>query len=376
LDTTKSFTVAAWVKLNDVSGVKTVVSQDGTASSMFRLQYSSLDAGWCMTLRDADGSTALHKACSSTPPVVGRWTHLVGVYDAPAGKVRLFINGVLANEQNSGPVWAAGGPSAIGRGWVSGSAGERFVGEIDDVRAWQRAVYDPEIHDIANDMLPNAFGVAVPAQLADWELEGDGADLSDFGNSVPGHAGTLTSGATWTSGHNGSSQAVALDGSTGAVTFTGPVLRTDQSFTVSAWVRIADTNAYYTFVSQAGANVCGFYLQFSLAVGTWIFIAPMTDVVATPGYWGARANAAPSLNTWTHLVGVYDAGAHTIVMYAGTDSTALVRQSQFATGVTLWSADGPWQIGSCAKVANFPKGAVDQVKVYAGALSDAEIAGL
>jgi hypothetical protein len=44
--------------------------------------------------------------------------------------------------------------------------------------------------------------------------------------------------------------------------------------------------------------------------------------------------------------------------------------------VTLWSADGPWQIGSCAKVANFPKGAVDQVKVYAGALSDAEIAGL
>jgi hypothetical protein len=190
------------------------------------------------------------------------------------------------------------------------------------------------------------------------------------------HAGTLTSGATWTTGRDGSSQALALNGSTGAVTFTGPVNRTDQSFTVSAWVKITDTNTHYTFVSQSGANVCGFYLQFSKTVNTWIFIAPTTDAVSTPAYWGAQANGPPAVNTWTHLVGVYDAGAHTMALYVGTATTALVKQSAIGTGVRLWSANGAWEIGSCATIANFAKGAVDEVKVYAGALTDAEIAGL
>ncbi len=40
-----------------------------------------------------------------------------------------------------------------------------------------------------------------------------------------------------------------------------PVIDTSGSFTVSAWVNLANTNGYQTFVSGDGSQVSGFYLQ-------------------------------------------------------------------------------------------------------------------
>jgi hypothetical protein len=235
-------------------------------------------------------------------------------------------------------------------------------------------VYGEHVRAIANDY------EVIPTQLAYWELDGDASDWSDFGAGIPSHQGTLTAtNATWTTGGApGSSQAVAFTGTPGAVTYTGPVMRTNQSFTISAWVKINDTATYYTFASQAGSARCAFYFQYASNVNRWRFISPLTDVASPAGYWTAASNAAPTVNTWTHLVGVYDAGAKTMTLWVGTTG-GLVKQTQVATGVRLWTAAGQWRLGTCGNstgTADFVKGAVDQVKLYAGALTDSDVANL
>jgi hypothetical protein len=322
---------------------------------------------WCLT------QDPTHKACAGTAdaPTLGRWSHLVGVLDAPRGLLRLFVDGVQKAEITAATPMTSTGSFAVGRGQASGSAAEWFAGQVDEVRVWQRVVYGEHVRAIANDY------EVIATQLAYWELDGDTSDWSDFGAGIPTHQGTLSAtNATWTTGGApGSSQAVSLTGSPGAVTYTGPVMRTNQSFTISAWVKINDTANYYTFVSQAGSVGCAFYLQYAQNYNRWRFVVPFNDAIPPSGYWNAISNAAPAVNTWTHLVAVYDAGAKTMALWVGTTG-GLVKQTTVATGVRIWSSAGQWRLGTCAVNPNFAKGAIDQVKVYAGALADSDVVNL
>src|SRR5690606_37155881 len=82
LDTRRSFSVSARVKLADKSGTQTVVSQDGNRYSAFALQYDAGEYAWSMGLRDSDGAdTETDVALSGSRPRTGIWTYLTGVYD-------------------------------------------------------------------------------------------------------------------------------------------------------------------------------------------------------------------------------------------------------------------------------------------------------
>ncbi len=87
LDTTGSYSVAAWVRLDRVpDGFATAVSQDGGADSAFALQYVP-SGHWAMSGPD-------ERALSEDPPVRGQWTHLAGVRDAATGQWVLYVDGV------------------------------------------------------------------------------------------------------------------------------------------------------------------------------------------------------------------------------------------------------------------------------------------
>jgi hypothetical protein len=169
LDTTKSFTVMAWVRPSEISatnGFMNVISQDGVNMSKFMLRYDK-DAnggagGWCFNMRPTDASgtqpvavCATGTVGSSHLPVAGEWVHLAGVYDAATRTIQIHVMGNQQScdgEMVTAPftsTWTATGPLAIGRGFLSGAT-MHWRGAIDDVYAYQRKLDPVEICQQAN----------------------------------------------------------------------------------------------------------------------------------------------------------------------------------------------------------------------------------
>ena len=147
LDTTQSYSVGAWVKLTSTAGYATAVSQDGTSSSGFYLQYSLQDNKWAFSQVPTDGSVTGIRALGAAP-TLNTWTYLVGVYNATTGGLQLYVNGVPAGTATNAKPWAATGPLAIGRGKAAAKNSDFFPGQIGDVQVYQRALTSAEIDAI------------------------------------------------------------------------------------------------------------------------------------------------------------------------------------------------------------------------------------
>jgi hypothetical protein len=149
LDTSRSFTLSAWVRLADTEGWHTVLSQDGAQVSGFYLQYSATDRAWAFSMMSEDSVKARStQAVAAGPPLVGEWQHLVGVSDCAAGRLRLYVDGRLAAVAASfWPGWCARGAFVAGRG-LFGAAADWFAGGMDHIRVWNRALSHTEATEL------------------------------------------------------------------------------------------------------------------------------------------------------------------------------------------------------------------------------------
>jgi hypothetical protein len=146
LNTASSYTVSAWVMLQNTSGWHTAVSQDGNVDSGFFLQYDVGDDRWALSGDSGDVSnpTAV-RALSSAPPSIGVWTHLAGVYNSSARTLTLFVNGVQQGTVSYTTAFATTGPLAIGRGKYNGHPTDYFAGNVADVRLYPAALQAGQI---------------------------------------------------------------------------------------------------------------------------------------------------------------------------------------------------------------------------------------
>jgi Concanavalin A-like lectin/glucanases superfamily len=145
-----SFTVAANVYMSAepaAGGYETFVSQDSADDSGFALQYSSSANSWVFsrTLGDTDNSPASAQAVSTSVPELNTWAHLVGVYDASDGQLRLYVDGVLEGSATDSTPFAATGPLAIGRGQYNGQPTDWFTGAMGQVEVWNVALTTAQV---------------------------------------------------------------------------------------------------------------------------------------------------------------------------------------------------------------------------------------
>jgi hypothetical protein len=103
---------------------------------------------WSFVRANADGADpATVNAGAGAPTPMNTWVRLTGVYDAQAGTIELFVNGV----PQGGPVktgsapYAATGPFAIGRSWYGKFPSNPFKGYISDVQVFGRALSADEV---------------------------------------------------------------------------------------------------------------------------------------------------------------------------------------------------------------------------------------
>jgi alpha-L-arabinofuranosidase len=169
VDTTKSFTVAAWVKLNTLGGFQTFVSEDSGFQATFFLQKRGDTNTFTFTQpfgAAAGAGTAVY-ANSGITPTVGTWYHVAGVYDATQQSASVYVNGVLAGQVYSVSPSPANGHTGIGHGQYNNSYVDWVNGVIDDVRLYQAALTPDQILAIArigNPSLPGPQPVE-PATL-------------------------------------------------------------------------------------------------------------------------------------------------------------------------------------------------------------------
>jgi Concanavalin A-like lectin/glucanases superfamily len=167
----------------------------------------------------------------------------------------------------------------------------------------------------------------------------------------------------------------AFNGTDSDIVTSGPVLDTapGSSFTVSAVVdmtAIPANGASATIVSQDSTYDSGFYLQYSGANQRWTFSRVAADTDTGPAGIRALSTSGPTLNTWTHLVGVFDASDNQLRLYVNG-----VLQGT-ATDSSPFAATGDLAIGRAqfdGKPTDWFQGAAGEIKVYNVALTTTQV---
>ncbi len=384
LRTDASFSVSAWVRPDELPSDRSmaVLSQDGTNNSGWYLSYAHDVRSWSFMMTESDElkspiSSWRVKAPASLAPVA-EWTHLTGVYDRLANKIRLYVNGAKVDEYtlaaNFKP-WDAPGSLIVGRLKWQGTMGYPWHGGIDEVKVFDRAISDAEV--LAMVSRDNV-------QTGRWRFDDPktvaGQRNTTARNAVTGGAdGVLAGGAEFVD--NGDlGGAVKFNGVDGQVT-AARAMHTDRSFTVSAWVYptafpTATPYRSMTAVSRDGTANSGFYLQWNHA-GKWMFMTAGTDLPGNSQWYAAAANdVVPQLNAPTHLTGVYsdDGVTRKLLIYVngelGGEAVLPV------TAPAAWDATGPLAIGRAKALGNlsdFWNGQIDEVRTYNRALAAQEI---
>ncbi|GAB7046292.1 LamG domain-containing protein [Catenuloplanes indicus] len=434
-DMTKSFSVAAWVKLNDLNGFQTVVAKDAAAGqwSPFRLQMRTDTGGpsWCMTLNArVDHGSAL-SVCSPVKPVAARWMHVAGAWDATDGKIRVWVDGSETNDTFLTPV-STTGALVVGRATNAGAAADQLRGSVADVQFFDRVLVKGDFTGVLPDD-PESGGVAEPGMLTplevgNWDFEGAGwcyeegayqsadracqaPDATAFNRRL-----SMTTGAGLVAGRDGSNALQLndvhfVDDPSDPRYGTGtaerahaqwntaaagqpetwvhsPVARTDQSFTVAAWLR-PDQLPYgtHTAISLPGnVQATGYigirtYTVDGVTQRRWAISTQDADAVTgRSGGVSATTNLIDEDDlgaVWTHVTAVFDASTKTVRLYLNGDLAGT------GTWAGPWPTAGPFTLGAGRYSATAGattgqwvdqwRGAIDDVHVFQGAATDSAV---
>ncbi|MFD7642551.1 LamG domain-containing protein [Kitasatospora sp. NPDC059795] len=415
VDGARDFSVSAWVRLPELAPNDTTariaISQIGQHNSEFSLYYSAAWKRWSFGryTEDTSADTLVRTwQPDCTPNTMagnvpcfagntGKWTHLLGVNDTTAKKLRFYINGYLVGESDytqTSP-WANPGPLQIGAVNREGANGEFFGGDIDDVRIFDRVVTTPEATAMTKQhpeligrwKLNSATGspAVTPGEVASGTVAGLGATLGG-GASVNTGGGVLLTPGT-----------LALNGTTGYAATAKPEVYTSQSFTLAGWANTAGIPTRdMTVLSLPGATN-------SPVTVRWHYLGP--DANGQPsGEWQAEVRTADAATgavrttvahtpqysvweNWAHLAVSYDAFTGRLVLYVNgqaENQTCAAGTTGCVPHVSSAGASAPYeakdagglQFGRSRSVGawgEYFSGELDDVWLYQGVLSPAQI---
>jgi hypothetical protein len=211
-----------------------------------------------------------------------------------------------------------------------------------------------------------------PAIIGAWNFdEGTGTSSADLSGN--GHPAVFAGGASWGPGKEGTG--LALNGTTGYADVGVTLVDTTKSFSVVSWASLTAINSWEIAVSEDDVTGSLFGLKLrGDGTNDFDFDVETSDVM-NPGFVVAQSTSTAQATVWTHLAGVYDAsGSGALKVYV---NGAL--QANAAVGQSLLAATGHLVIGRGlynGVTGSFLNGTLDEVAVYSGALSDAQVAAI
>jgi hypothetical protein len=146
LDISGQLTLAAWVRVVEANGYRNVIAHGFRWDPPQELSLRVHEGRYEFT---AWNSVDHQAVAAMIPGDVDAWHHLAAVYDGQS--YRLYRDGLLLDEQAESfmPIqvdapWAIGGRSAM-----DPADGRHYSGSIDEVRIYERALSEDEVHALA-----------------------------------------------------------------------------------------------------------------------------------------------------------------------------------------------------------------------------------
>jgi hypothetical protein len=364
IHTNTSFAVSAWVKPTGTSCTANAIGQDGVHTSGFYLGCYSGKFTFDVISSDSSTVTTTRTLSTANAPM-NVWSNLVGVYDLSAKTISLYVNGVLQQTvAQATTLWDAAGPFVVGRQRYNDVSSGWWAGDISDVRVWDRVAYTSDIAALSS---------------ASWA---DQYPLNDLSGTDAQGTHPLTWSGSPTGAYddmnppgNGGTPAVGFaSADSDYATSTGPSVRTDGSFTVSAWVSPSMLSGNYAnAVSQNSVVTSNFGLGMSNA-NKFDFWMHSTDTTSTPATVVSSTNVAV-VGQWVNLIGTFDYTTKLLTLYVNGQQQG----SPVAFPATPWHATGPVMIGSgqYQGVRGYPwNGGIDNVGLFNGVLNATQISNL
>jgi hypothetical protein len=196
--------------------------------------------------------------------------------------------------------------------------------------------------------------------------EGAGATVNDCSSSK--HAGSVVGAPVWTSGHAGG--ALALDGAYVSLG-SAPKLDVKGAFTAAAWIRVT------SFPKKPSAYVFG--KTASIYQGGWRLGLEPSAVSFAVSRGPAKAELQteaplPATGTWVHVAGVFQPGSGVTIFVGGVQAGTNTTDPPAA--VPPMTSDLRVGVRGDGDPSTYFRGTVDDVRLYARALSPLEIAAL
>ena len=140
------FTISAWVNPADYNDYRNIIGKRDT--------WNATDMRFNLVLDQSSGNVRLQQPKSDLTfnyaPPLNSWTHLAVVADS-AG-TRLYVNGIL--QQTLGVFTLGSDATAQWRIGMNADGPDAFLGKIDDLRIYNRALTQTEIQTDMNTPVP------------------------------------------------------------------------------------------------------------------------------------------------------------------------------------------------------------------------------
>jgi YD repeat-containing protein len=351
------FTAAFWVKAGtQIRNNPAMISKvnGGSGEKSFIVDRYKIGGKMRFTIYP-DGSTAETLISPQQVLIEDKWQHVAVTYDG--SYQRIYVNGQqVAQSEDRDASFATARSSDLvigGNGNTADYNANRFVGEMDDVRLYSRALTGAEIQAMMQREL-----------LASYAFE-ENAGTTTADGSGNGNTGTLFGGAAWTSSGL-SGNAIDFDGTDDGVNLGhDPSILSGHWITVSAWVK-PDTLANAS-TGDGSRNIVardnGVFLR--IKDGEYQFGTSSVGFIAPAKF------AAPSgdVGEWVHLTGTYDGQWWRLYR-----NGVLVAEQVEARGTS--ANDDDWVVGNIADGSRPFDGVIDSVAIYNDALSADEVAAM
>jgi chitodextrinase len=350
LDLTAGMTIEAWVRPTGFAASQALVAKERAGGGFpYGVELDSGAPAGYVTTRSQKTARGRASLATST------WAFLATTYDGST--VRMYVNGTqVGSKTASGSIATSTGQLSIGGDSVWG---EYFTGLVDNVRIYNRALSTTELAADQSSALGTPTPPPVPATPSPAAAYGfdEGTGMTAADSSGNGDTATL-SGATWTTA--GKYGDAASFGASSIVAATdAPSLDPTAGLTLEAWVKPTSFAASQTVLAKERAGG-GFPYGLELDNGV-----PTAYVTAGSNAVASAASALP-LNAWSFVASTYD-GSTLRVWVNGSQVASVAASGPLAV------SNGTLSIGADAAWGEHFVGAIDNVRVYGGAVAAAQL---
>jgi hypothetical protein len=360
LNIANAITLSAWVKPKELQRGNIFYKSAGNGFEL----WLDIDGYIEFRLnRSNNGTTYKMKSNYNYNNSLGKWIHVAATFDGNTSKI--FINGKenVVKKYSPFSIGTTSGNLFIG----SMGTTQRWNGELDELRLYDRALTSNEILLLSGEELPSQSppSTALDKLMGHWRMdEGSGNILVD--NSGNGNDATIqnTSDISWSKGVNG--MALNLSGAKErfAVAPHSSSLEISDALTIVAWIK-PNAIGRNTVISKADGN--GFEL--------WLDNNGQIEFRLNRGNNGAsyklnsRFDYSGDIGNWIHLAATFD-GTTSKIFVNGFEDT-----SDKYTPFSIKTTSGNLVIGALGTIQRF-NGTLDDLMLFGRSLSESEILNL